>query len=158
MPVQLADDLIEFFESGVSILIGTCDASLRPESERGLGAVVGSDRASLTVFVNETLGAITKNNLVLQSEIAVTFSRPSDLKSIQVKGRRTLVRAATVRERAIQKRYLAAYVEELVKVGVSRDLARRIRLWPAFVVELEVRDLFSQTPGSGAGAPLEVLK
>ena len=38
--VTIPPDLVELFESGVSILVGTRDASLLPEAIRGCGALV----------------------------------------------------------------------------------------------------------------------
>ena len=58
-------------------------------------------------------------------------------------------------ERAIQERYLAAYVEQLYLVGLPRGMTRKIRYWPSMVIELEIESVFVQTPGVGAGRRLE---
>jgi hypothetical protein len=44
MAVRLSEELAEFVEGGLSMLVGTRDAALRPKVERAVGAVVGAER------------------------------------------------------------------------------------------------------------------
>jgi len=48
MPVQLAKELVELIEGGVSMQLGTRDKDLRPEVLRAVGVTVGADRSTLT--------------------------------------------------------------------------------------------------------------
>jgi len=147
-------DLVDLLEGGVSIFVGTSDAERRPEAIRAVGAVVAPDRKKLTVFVPVATAKRTVDNLAQRREIAVGFSRTLDHLSIQIKGRCD-VRLATDAERSVCERYLGAYVEALYVIGLPRNLTRRMTVWPAYALEVEIRDVFAQTPGPGAGQRLE---
>ncbi len=151
----LPEEWVEFVESGVSILVGTRDEALRPEASRAVGAAISPDRRRLQVFAPEATSSRTCENAAATLRVAVTFSRPFDHRSIQLKGPVVAVRPALPEERAIQERYLAAYVEQLYLVGLPRGMTRKIRYWPSMVIELEIESVFVQTPGVGAGRRLE---
>lgn len=155
MALRLSAEIVEFIESGVSMLVGTRDANLRSECARGLGAQVGADRSSVTVYLNDALGARTRANLEHNQQIAVAFSRPIDHHSIQLKGIATAVRKCTAADRKVQERYLAGFVEQLYWVGLPRAVTRRVRLTPSFAVTVEAQSLFLQTPGPDAGRALD---
>jgi len=88
----LPADLAEFLESGISILVGTRDAGLRPATVRAMGAAVQREARSLTLYVPDATGGQTLANLRDNGQIAATFSRAIDHRTIQVKGRCTGIR------------------------------------------------------------------
>jgi len=149
---RLSREWVEFVESGVSILVGTRDEALRPEAGRGCGA------ARILVLVPELTSARTCENAAATGRVAVTFSRPFDHRALQAKGSVIDVRAARDADRAVVDRYVASYVDQLYLVGIPRAVSRKLRCWPAMVIELEVEALFVQTPGIGAGRRLEEAK
>ena len=151
---RLPDELADFVESGVSILVGTADDRLRPACMRALGARISHDRASVTVFLPEATARPTLTNLAANGRIAVAFSRPLDHRSIQIKGACLGTRPASHDDRSAQERYRAAYFEQLHAVGVARSVARRIAWWPSVAVDVAVTELFEQTPGPAAGRRL----
>jgi len=69
----------------------------------------------------------------------------------QLEGRCTDVRKARDEEQAIPHRYAIAFAETIYTVGIPRSLIGRVNVWPAWAAAFEVRDIFSQTPGPGAG-------
>jgi hypothetical protein len=150
----LPADLVEFFESGVSILVATRDAQLRPACARGAGARVRASEGIVTVYLPEAVAAPTVANVVANGRIAVTFSRPLTHYSIQVKGTCDGSRPGTEEDRAVQLRYRAAYCEQLHAVGLPRAAAARLAWWPSVALDVAVRDLFVQTPGPNAGRRL----
>ena len=89
MPISLGtkipEDLVDFLESGVSILVGTRNAKLEPEATRSCGAQISKDREHVTLFfpdwARRAIVDIQENG-----EIAVCFSRMLDNYSIQIKG------------------------------------------------------------------------
>ena len=151
----LPADLAEFFESGVSILVATRDAELRPACVRGAGASVRAAEGVVTVYLPQATAARTLANVRDNGQIAVTFSRPLTHYSIQIKGVCALSRAGTEEDRALQQRYRAAYAEQLHAVGLPRAAAARLAWWPSVAVDIAVSDLFVQTPGPTAGRRLE---
>jgi hypothetical protein len=151
----LSPDLVELFESGVSILVATRDAELRPACARGAGARVRAADGVVTVYLPQAAAARTLANLRDNAQIAVTFSRPLTHYSIQLKGTCFEPRVSAEEDRAVQQAYRAAYGEQLHAVGLARAVAARLAWWPSFALDIAVRDLFVQTPGPGAGRRLE---
>jgi hypothetical protein len=150
---RIPEDLVDFLESGVSILVATRNANNEPEPMRSSGASVSKDREHLSLLF-PAHNARSISNVVENGEVAVCFSRMLDNFSIQLKGGAAVVREGTDAERAIAERYRIAYGEQLYMAGIPRSLTSRMNVWPAMVVTFPVRDIFVQTPGPGAGARL----
>jgi hypothetical protein len=146
-------ELAAFMESGVSITVGTCDGRGRPSCAWAMGASVDRARGTVTVLVPTATSARIARDVADQSRVAITFSRPLDHKSLQVKGR-AQHRDAIESERAIAERYRAAFTEHLDCAGWPRSAVRRITYWPCVALEVEVEELFEQTPGPRAGERL----
>ncbi len=151
----LTGEVVDFIESGVSILVGTRDAGLRPACTRAMGAAMDAARAVLTIYLPEPTAARALANLRDNAQIAVTFSRPMTHRSLQIKGICTGVRPSTDADRLVQERYRAGYAEQLQVVGVRRAVSSRLAYWPSVAVDVAIGDVFVQTPGPGAGRRLD---
>jgi hypothetical protein len=149
--LSLPPEVVDLVESGVSILVGTRDASLRPSTVRGVGARVDGSRRALTVYLPTRTADRAVANLRDNGEIAVVFSRPFDNLSVQLKGRCQDVHRAGDDDRPVPERYAVAFMETTYTVGMPRSLMKRLCVWPAWAATFDVRDLYSQTPGPGAG-------
>lgn len=152
--MQLPEELVEFMESGVSLLVGSADANLRPDCARAVGCIVGKDRRSVWLLVNATTTARTLANLATRPAVAFTASRVIDHRTIQVKGQATATRSASEPEQMIAQRYIAAFTEALYQVGLQRAIARRLNAQPCMVIEMTIEAMFHQTPGPQAGEPV----
>lgn len=144
-------ELADYLQSGISILLGTRDAGLVPACARGVGVRVEPGGAEVTLFVPRATGANIVANLEDNGRLAVTFSRPVDHRSIQLKGRVVAIRDATEEERREVEAYRLAYAATLGYIGLPPRLTARVRNWPCHAVRLRVEALFQQTPGPGAG-------
>jgi hypothetical protein len=152
----IPEDMVDFLEGGVSILVGTRDPHGLPVVARGVGAAASRDRTAMTIYLHEDWGAKALANIAANGELAVGFSRPLDNFAIQLKGKCTnLVAAAAQGDRSIVDRYHASYGEQLYMVGFPRSLTKRFRVWPSTAVTFDVRDIFVQTPGPDAGKRFE---
>jgi hypothetical protein len=60
---MIPPEIASFLESGVSILVGTRDARLLPESIRAIGARVEAEGAELVLFLPDAVSATTLANL-----------------------------------------------------------------------------------------------
>ena len=149
---KLTADIVDFVESGVSILVGTRNAQLRPIGTRAMGARTKGDR--VTIFVPTITSERTLANLRDNGAIAVTFTRPSDHLSIQLKGRFVSSREASAEDLLLQQQYRAAFMEQLYVVGVARAASKQYAYTPAIAIDFDVDSVFQQTPGPGAGACL----
>jgi hypothetical protein len=135
----------------VSLLVGTCDASARPDCVRAVGVRVRADACGLTVLVPSATGATSVANVRANPRIAVTLSEVPTHRTFQVKGRVLAVRDGDADDHALARRYRASFVETLAYVGQLPRLAGRIRVWPCHAIDLEIEVVFAQTPGPVAG-------
>jgi hypothetical protein len=147
----LTAELLEYMESGVSLLIGTRDAALRPASARGFGVAVEATSCTATVFLPVAGSAITLSNLRDNRQIALTFSRGFDHRSLQVKGRLIELSGTNEAQRLLQDRYFTRFSEGLIFIGHQEKLLRRIRYFPSYALRFQLESMFDQTPGPGAG-------
>jgi hypothetical protein len=150
----LAAELASFITSGISVLVGTRDAHLVPESTRGVGVRVEAGGAEITVFLAEATSARALANLRDNGRIAVCFSRAIDHRSIQVKGPVISIRDGDAADRADVERWIEALARGWQEIGIPLAVSRRLARWPARAVRLRIEEVFVQTPGPGAGAPL----
>ena len=155
MAVRLSEELVEFIESGVSMLVGTRDAALRPQIQRAVGAIVGADRESVTAYLAKAIAGKSVANLEDNGCIALTLSRPYDHRSLQLKGKLLGMRDATEIERVSQERWHAGFAEHLYIFGMPRSVIRQLAVFPSIAVTLRIDDMFVQTPGPGAGRRFE---
>jgi hypothetical protein len=155
MAVRLSEELAEFVEGGLSMLVGTRDATLRPQVDRAVGAFVCPDRETLTVYLNKVLAAKAIANLHDNGRVALTLSRPYDHRSLQIKGQLVSLRDGTEEDRIKQERWLAGFVEHLYIVGLPRSVIRNLKVFPSVAVTMGIEDIFVQTPGPGAGRRFE---
>jgi len=153
-PVRIDDDLREFLESGVSVIVGTRDARFLGEVLRAVGTRVVADGAEVVVYVPEATGARTLANLADNGRVSLCCARIADHVTIQVKGRALAVEAASDEDRARIDRYRRALAENLAFIGLPLRLGLRLAHWPARAVRFAVDEVFLATPGPGAGAPL----
>lgn len=152
---MLSPALVGFVESGNSVLVGTRDVRLVPECVRAFGVRAERGGRDVTVFVPVATGARTMSNIADNGRVAICVARPRDHRSIQLKGKATAVRDATARDRKFVEAYRSAFCDELAWIGLPLRLSRRFAHWPCHAIRLRVESVFDQTPGPGAGEPLE---
>jgi hypothetical protein len=147
-------DIAAFLESGPSILVGTCSAARAPACGFGIGVRVDAGGGRIRVYLPASASAALVADLRATGEIAVTVSRPRDHRTFQLKGAVVAIADGDEADRAAIDRHLSQWAEELAMVGTPRQLTARVRAWPCHAVDVAVREIYSQTPGPGAGAPL----
>lgn len=151
---MLPDEHVTFIESGVSVLVGTRDAKLRPFALRGMGVKVHADRKTLTLFVPDPTGGRTLADLRDNGRIALTFTRPIDHRSMQLKGKAVSFRPVTEDERPFLESYVEGWARHLEVVGLPRAIGSSLTYWPATAVDVAIEASFHQTPGPQAGHPM----
>jgi hypothetical protein len=154
MPAVLAEEVVELMASGVDVYVATRDETLEPEAVFAMGIRAHDDRSLVTVYVPSQFAGPTRKNLEANGAIAVTIERPGDARAVQIKGRSIAIRDANDGDRAFQSVFRSALVEQLATVGVPRCTTRRLVWWPSLAVDVEISDVFVQTPGPKAGEPM----
>ena len=147
----LTSELVEFMQGGVSLLVGTRSADLRPVGRRAFGARIDVADSAATVFVPACGAERLLANLKGNGQVAATFARPMDSRALQIKGHCLTVHETTAAERVVQDRYFAAFSAALVMLGQEPKLMRRVRYFPSYAVTFRIDSMFEQTPGPGAG-------
>lgn len=152
----ISDDLIELLACGVDLYIATRDAELVPESMLGMGVRVLADRKTVTVYAPNVTIARTLQNLQREpsTPVALTFCHPPTGRAVQLKGHCKAVRPSTESDRQLQEMFRSALIASFAAIGVPRAQTRGLPWWPSTAIDVEVSEVFRQTPGPNAGEPL----
>lgn len=150
---MIPESLVPFLESGISVLVGAASGPM-PSCARAVGASVSSDRKRLSILLPEAACKDALADMEKSKRAAVMFSRAVDHYSLQLKGRVSVLRKGTDAdlERAIA--YRQGFAQMLATLGLPRSITERIAIEPLWVAELEVEEIFRQTPGPAAGERL----
>ena len=152
--VPIPGELARFLEDGQIACVATRTADLKPEYVDASALRVEAERGLVTVFLPQALAGPTLANLRDNGQIAVGASRPTDHRSLQLKGVFVDERLAGEEDRAELHRYLEKLTRHLGLVGIPRSVCQRIVTWPSCLIRFAVRDIFEQSPGPGAGRRL----
>jgi hypothetical protein len=147
----LPPDVVTFVESGPSLVVGTRDAELVPDAVRAVGLRVWPGASRLTIFLATATSARAAANARSTGLLAITVSDPPTHRTYQIKGKVRDVRDAAAGDRAVIEKYVDDFADILATVGMPRPLTRRLTRWPALAVDLDIDEVFGQTPGPGAG-------
>ena len=158
--VSITAELKDFLESGVSVVVGTCDPSCVPEAVRAWGPRVGRDGRSVSLCVALATSGRALSNLRANGRVAVTFCLPTNYKTIQLKGRFLGTARPNGQDLAAVERHRDSFTASATRVGVDRRFMEGA--WQEELVESAVmlkihfvtEQVFDQTPGPDAGARL----
>ncbi|HSN03611.1 MAG TPA: pyridoxamine 5'-phosphate oxidase family protein [Nitrospira sp.] len=143
--------MVDLLQTGVSVVVGTRDADLMPECTRAWGIHLEKDRRTVTIFLTEAISRQTLRNLRENGQVAISCTRPTDHVACQLKGRLRAIRPADQRDRERSRHWHRGFVEEIVAIGVPAEVGEAWITEPALAVEIDVTDVFQQTPGPGTG-------
>jgi hypothetical protein len=152
--VQDALDLQAFLNEGLAVIVATCDEGLRPEISRGWGPALASDGAALSLCVGASGDSRMRANLVRGATIAATCSLPTTYRTVQLKGPVLHVGEPSGEDLERADAHLAAFVEQVGRIGIPAGRAPRLREPVLLAVRMEIRERYDQTPGPRAGAAL----
>ena len=153
----LSPDLIALVDGGVSAIVSSCDAALRPSIMRAVGSTITPDGRSITVYLSRRQSRQLLQDVAANGRIAVVFSEPSSHRTVQVKAASVLTRSALPSDQPLLQRYLAAMQEKISEVGFGHAFTRAMlacRLDDLVAISFEPAQAFDQTPGPRAGVSL----
>jgi len=157
MPPALPPDLVATMVRGVSVIVGSRDASLRPSIMRAVGSRVEDQGRSITVYLARRQSGQLLQDLAAGGPVAVVFSEPSTHRSVQLKATRVQMHPAGEQDAPVLAAYLAAMEGEIGRVGFRPAITRAMlahRLEDVVAVHFTPEQAFEQTPGPRAGAAL----
>ena len=146
--------LTEFLEQGLAIHIGTRDARLRPNGCVVTAVRVEDEGRHLVAFIPNAVNPAVFDDLRTNGRAAISLTRPSDDKAVQVKGEFVAVEDATEADQQFAMSQWEGFLRQLDLIGLPGKATATWTLWPCVAVRIRVTALFSQTPGPEAGAVL----
>lgn len=150
-------DQAAFMQRGMSISVGSCDASGMPGLVRAVGCRISPDLRQVTVLVSKSQASVVLDDIRNNHAIAVVFSEPSTHRTIQVKATSALVGGLADGDRELVERHQKAFVKELAKIGFAEPFVQSLLACePVDLICISFLPCaaFSQTPGPKAGEPL----
>jgi hypothetical protein len=142
-------------ESGMSIIVGSVDASGTPACCRGIALISADQLKTATVYVPLATSRDIVANAAITRRLAVVASHPITHVSVQVKGTVRELRLAGDGEEELVRDRMGRFADIITDIGVPRRLSRSLNCWPAFAIELAIDDVYEQTPGPNAGDPIK---
>lgn len=156
-PGLLSPELIAMIDKGVSVIVSSRDAALRPSLMRAVGSSIAPDGSEITVFLARSQSAALLHDLAATGRIAVVFSSPSTHRSVQVKGHGISGRAATKDDLPQLRRYLQSMEYEICSIGYRVELVHAMlayELDDLAAISFRPAEAYDQTPGPKAGAQI----
>lgn len=153
----LPPDLIAMVQRGVSTIVSSCDAALRPSIMRAAGSTISQDGRSITVYLARQQSRQLLQDVAANGHIAVVFSEPFSHRTLQVKACSARTRNALPSDQPILARYLVAMQGEILRVGFEPSFTKAMlacQLDDVVAVSFEPTQAFDQTPGPKAGTAL----
>jgi len=149
--------IVRFLEQYANVAFaGTRDRDLVPYGHRVCGWSVGADQRTMTAFIPEEFRPKLIESLQENGELAVTVEEFPSHETYQFKGRylrhRPLQDADIEAVGRVRERFLKS-IRRLYSEA-PEHLLRAFILAPALAVEFDVREIYLQTPGPGAGSRL----
>ncbi len=155
--VQLPADLLALMQRGVSVIVGSRDAAMRPSIMRAVGSDLAGDARRVTVYLVRAQSRQLLQDIAATGHVAVVFSEPATHRTVQLKGSRAATRQAGPADQPVLARYLASMEQEIARVGYPPEMTRAMlahRLDDVVAVTFEPDQAFDQTPGPRAGSSL----
>lgn len=157
---RLTQDLVDYLRLGLAHQVGACGADGQPHVVRAL-ALVQEDEGRLSVLLSALASPELLHAVRSTRQVAVVLCQPTTLRTVQVKGADAEVHLA---ETPAYRRLVAlrgeAFWTDVESLGFSR---LTLSGWYDVPEGALVRIVFTpygawnQTPGPGAGMPVELL-
>jgi hypothetical protein len=148
--------IIRFLEERATLgFAGTRSASLEPRGHRVVGWVIGAGGRTVTALVPAGSVPHLVETLEENGRLALTFEEAGTHETYQLKGRYLGHRPVQPAERDVAARTRERLVKGLQALFPDRDVASLLVTSigePRLAVDVEVQEVFLQTPGPGAGA------
>lgn len=146
---------VAFVTSGVAIDLAARDEHHRPQLGIGVGCRVDVTRGQVTVLTHVEQSRALLAALAHVPCIAVVFGRPSDHRSLQLKGRDARIEPLAAGDGELMLAYRDAFTADMEKGGMSRQLSfgyLNIDAHASVALRFTPYAAFDQTPGPVAGA------
>ena len=155
----LSAENLTFIQQGISITAASRDVRLVPSLSRVLSCRVDADGQRLRLALVRSQGLILLRDIAATGAIAAVFSQPSTHRSLQIKGLDACEVAVDAADQDSVRDSQQAFAAEIALLGFDAAFSTRFyHVAPddLAVVTFTPAQVFQQTPGPNAGAPLGV--
>jgi hypothetical protein len=149
--------IVRFLEHYANVgFAGTRTRDLVPNGHRVSGWQVGPDGRTLTALIAEQFTAQLIESLEDNGEFALTVEEFPSHETYQFKGRYRGHRPLRGEDHAIVERIRERFVKSIrhLDSGAPEHMLQAYIPKPSLAVDFDVREVFVQTPGPGAGTRL----
>lgn len=155
-PIVLPIEVLEFIQSGVSVILGVVGADGRAQAGRGLATRVVASGAIRLMYPADGNAAIT-TSAQSGGPIAATFSAPLSNRTIQLKALSSRAEQIEPEDRISVERQMDAFATVLCAIGFPPPFVKAFcdnRSLSICVLSFVPHAAYEQTPGPGAGREL----
>src|SRR5688572_3383601 len=124
MAVTLPPDLAAMIARGVSVIVASRNAALRPSLMRAVGSRLEAGGQDITLYLSRPQSRQLLEDIAATGHVAVVFSEPSTHRSVQLKAASVQMRSADAGDMTALASYLRSMEHEITQVGFSAPLAR----------------------------------
>ena len=149
--------ILRFLEQHANVAFaGSRDHDLVPRGHKVCGWRVAADQRTMTAFVAEEFTPGLVESLQENGELAVTVEEFPSHETYQFKGRYLSDRPVRHDDVEIVDRIRRRFVRSLrpLMAHAPEEALSAFVAKPSLAVEFEVLEIYLQTPGPGAGAPI----
>jgi hypothetical protein len=149
--------LVRFLEQHANVgMAGTRDRNLVPYGHRVSGWRVGPDGRTVTALISEQFTTRLVESLEDNGQLALTVEEYPSHETYQLKGRYLRHRPLESEDLEVIERIRRRFAKSLRSLYPDAPdyILTAFTLKPRLAIEFEVSEIFVQTPGPGAGAPL----
>jgi hypothetical protein len=149
--------IVRFLEQSANVAFaGTRDSNLVPHGHRVSGWGVGPDARTLTALLSAPVTGELLESLQDNGQFALTVEEFPSHETYQFKGRYLRHRPAQPEDVACVDRIRGRFVKGLrhAFADAPEDMLKAFVDRPRLAIEFEVREIYLQTPGPGAGTRL----
>ena len=146
----LTDEMTQFIHGGVSINIGTRDASLKPHVTWGWGAIADKDKGTITTYIHERESQNLVTDIENNKAIAVAIGSLGTHDAYQFKGEASVGKSGE-NDYAVQEIYRKKYIDALIESGIPEDVLKPLHFRCSIAVNVKVTEIYLTTPGPDAG-------
>jgi len=155
----LPPEWIAHIASGVSHRLGSCSRDGRPGICRGLGADVLADGRMLILTAGNAAAQVL-DSIRDTAQVAAVLGLPTTHRTLHVKGRDARVAAAEPQHEALLIARREAFLVNVAPFGFTRESLMStwysVRDGELMSVTFTISGAWNQSPGPGAGQPIEL--
>jgi hypothetical protein len=151
----LTAEIVDFCQSGISIVLASAERG-RALVGRGVACRIHAS-GEIRILLRQTSNGLLLQAVERGGGIAITYTQPSNDRSIQLKSARARIAPLTAEDGPAALRQAAAFRVALMGIGYSEAFAAAYCAYePHELVALDLmpEQAFIQTPGPSAGSAL----